>query len=132
MSLSIGEASKASKLPVKTIRYYEDIGLISPPRQDNGYRFYRDKELHKLKFVQRTRSLGFSIEDCRVLLSLYEDEQRSSASVKTIAEKHLVDIDQKLLELHELRDVLSDLIDHCAGDHRPDCPILDNLAEESN
>ena len=106
MSLSIGEASKASKLPVKTIRYYEDIGLISPPRQDNGYRFYRDKELHKLKFVHRTRSLGFSIEDCRGLLSLYEDEQRSSASVKTIAEKHLVDIDQKLLELHELRDVL--------------------------
>jgi len=126
--MNIGEAAKATGLPVKTIRYYEEIGLVGADRSGNGYRRYSDPEIHKLRFVQRARSLGFGVEDCRALLSLYEDGERESAEVKAIAEKHLAEIDAKLAELHELRTVLAHLIDHCAGDSRPDCPIIDDLA----
>jgi len=126
--MNIGDAARATGLPVKTIRYYEDIGLVGARRSDNGYRQFGDLELHKLRFVQRARSLGFGVEDCRALLSLYEDDARESGEVKAIARKHLAEIDAKLSELHDLRHVLAHLIDNCAGDERPHCPIIDNLA----
>ena len=126
--MNIGDVSRLSGLPAKTIRYYEDIGLVTPLRSHNGYRSFRDSDLHKLAFLGRARSLGFSIDDCRNLMALYEDRTRASADVKTIAREHLKHIDQKLKELNEMHDTLAHLIDECAGDHRPDCPILADLA----
>jgi len=126
--MNIGDVSRLSGLPAKTIRYYEDIGLVDPLRSDNGYRSFRDSDLHKLTFLGRARSLGFSIDDCRNLLALYDDRTRSSADVKAIAQEHLTRIDQKLAELNEMHGTLSHLIKECAGDHRPDCPILADLA----
>ena len=128
--MNIGEVAKMSALPAKTIRYYEDIGLIQPLRDTNGYRSFRESDLHKLAFVARARALGFSIEDCRSLLALYEDEDRSSAEVRAIAREHLTEIEDKITQLVEMRDTLSRLVDACAGDHRPDCPILTSLAKE--
>ncbi|MDE3121711.1 MAG: Cu(I)-responsive transcriptional regulator, partial [Paracoccaceae bacterium] len=114
----------------KTIRYYEDIGLIRPARRDNGYRDFAEADLHKLAFLGRARSLGFSIEECRMLLALWEDRSRASADVKALALKHLDAIDAKIVELQGMRDTLASLVHHCAGDHRPDCPILSDLAGE--
>lgn len=128
ITMNIGDASGRSGLPVKTIRYYEDIGLVRPSRGANGYRDFNEAELHKLVFVGRARSLGFAIEDCRVLLSLYEDRSRESAEVKAIAETHLDSIDRKIEELERLRACLSDLVVNCNGDARPDCPIIDALS----
>lgn len=126
--MNIKEVGERSGLPVKTIRYYEDIGLISPLRSDNGYRSFRDRDLHKLAFIGRARALGFTIEDCRTLLALYEDQHRESAQVKAVAEGHLNAIDEKIAQLQSMRSTLAHLVHCCAGDHRPDCPILDDLA----
>ncbi|MGH1479308.1 MAG: Cu(I)-responsive transcriptional regulator [Rhizobiales bacterium] len=126
--MNIGDVAKASNLPTKTIRYYEDIGLIAPNRQDNGYRDFDGEQLHKLRFLQRSRSLGFSVEDCRILLALYDDKTRPSSDVKAIAAKHLTQIERKLAELESIKATLHTLIEGCAGDHRPDCPILEDLA----
>ncbi len=126
--MNIGTASEKSGLPPKTIRYYEDIGLLSPGRSDNGYRDYSLDDVHRLRFLQRSRGLGFSVEECRQLLSLYGDRHRESAEVKAIAEGKLVEIDRKIAELRELRAVLGHLVDACRGDHRPECPILDGLS----
>lgn len=126
--MNIGEAATLSGLPAKTIRYYEDIGLIRPARAENGYRDYAETDAHKLTFLARARGLGFTIEECRNLLSLYEDQGRASADVKRIASGHLEDIDRKIVELQSMRRTLAHLIDACQGDHRPDCPILDELA----
>ncbi|WP_417692723.1 Cu(I)-responsive transcriptional regulator [Roseibium sp.] len=128
--MNIGDVSRRSGLPVKTIRYYEDIGLVTPPRSENGYRAFREIEVHKLAFLGRARELGFTIEDCRTLLALYEDNGRESAQVKRVAEDHLLKIDEKLAQLQSMRGTLAHLIDECAGDHRPDCPILEDLARE--
>ncbi|MEQ8365996.1 MAG: Cu(I)-responsive transcriptional regulator [Roseicyclus sp.] len=126
--MNIGEVASAAGLPAKTIRYYEDIGLITPLRSDNGYRQFTETHLHKLAFLGRARSLGFSIEQCRVLLALYEDRGRASSDVKRVAQTHLDEIDAKMAELAEMRRVLSDLVQACAGDNRPDCPILSGLS----
>ncbi|PSM19007.1 MULTISPECIES: Cu(I)-responsive transcriptional regulator [Nitratireductor] len=126
--MNIGIASERSGLPAKTIRYYEDIGLLKPDRGDNGYRDYSTSDVHRLRFVQRARGLGFTVSECRQLLSLYDDTGRESADVKSIATAKLVEIDRKIAELKGLRDVLSHLVAHCHGDHRPDCPIIDELA----
>lgn len=126
--MKIGQAAERAGLPVKTIRYYEEIGLVTPPRHDNGYRQYTKPDLHKLAFIQRARGLGFSIVECRALLSLYEDKGRASAKVKKLALDRIADIDRKLEELHSLRNTLGRLADSCHGDDRPDCPILDDLA----
>ena len=126
--MNIGEVADRSGIPPKTIRYYEDIGLVRPQRSGNGYRAFRETDLHKLAFLGRARALGFSIEDCRTLLSLYEDETRESAQVKAVAEEHLTAIDEKIAHLHGMRETLSHLIDACHGDHRPDCPILQDLS----
>ena len=126
--MNIGEVAERSGLPPKTIRYYEDIGLICPQRSENGYRAFRETDLHKLAFLGRARALGFSIEDCRTLLGLYEDETRESAQVKAIAAEHLSAIDGKIAQLQAMRETLSHLIDACHGDDRPDCPILTDLS----
>ncbi|KPA21484.1 HTH-type transcriptional regulator HmrR [Shimia sp. SK013] len=125
--MNIGDVAERSGLPAKTIRYYEDIGFIRPARSANGYRQFAQKDLHKLTFVGRARSLGFTIEDCRTLLALYEDRGRASADVKRVAQQNLADIDTKIADLQEMRATLSHLVTSCAGDDRPDCPILDTL-----
>ena len=130
--MNIGQAADASGLATKTIRYYEDIGLVVAQRRQNGYRVYTDEHVHKLRFVQRARSLGFSVEDCRHLLSLYEDHHRSSADVKALATARLAQIERKIAELQSFRAVLSGLIEACSGDERPDCPILDDLASDQH
>lgn len=126
--MNIGDAAERSGLPAKTIRYYEDIRLLKPARGDNGYRDYSDEDVHRLRFLQRARSLGFSVEECRQLLSLYGDRERSSANVKAIAESKLVEIDRKIAELAGLRKTLQHLVHNCHGDERPECPIIDELA----
>ena len=126
--MNIGEAARRAGLPVKTVRYYEDIGLVVATRQPNGFRDYDDTDVHKLAFVQRARSLGFTIKQCRHLLSLYEDKERVSADVKALAEARIAEIDRKLDELASLRRTLSTLVAECHGDSRPDCPILDDLS----
>ena len=126
--MNIGEAAEKSGLPAKTIRYYEDIGLVAPDRSENGYRTFSEQDLHKLAFVQRARSLGFSIEECRALLSLYNDRERASADVKALAKAHLDQIEEKISNLQAMQKTLSDLVCKCNGDDRPDCPILDGLA----
>ena len=130
--MNIGDVADLSGLPAKTIRYYEDIGLVEPLRSANGYRSFRQSDVHKLAFLGRARALGFTIEDCRSLLKLYADTDRASAEVKQIAEEHLNRIDRKIAELTEMRATLSHLVDACAGDHRPNCPILADLAMEED
>ena len=126
--MNIGTASEMSSLPVKTIRYYEDIGLIEPTRSGNGYRDFSDADVQRLKFLQRARSLGFSIEECRDLLSLYEDRNRASSGVKALTRAKIQEVDRKIEELKSLKRVLETLAEACHGDDRPDCPIIDDLA----
>lgn len=128
--MNISEAAERSHLPAKTIRYYEDIGLITPLRGRNGYRAFRPTDIHKLAFLGRARALGFSIEDCRILMSLYEDRNRASSEVKAMARKHVERIVEKIVALQGMRDTLSHLITCCVGDNRPECPILADLAGE--
>lgn len=130
--MNIGQAADISGLPAKTIRYYEEIGLVQPDRSPNGYRDFGETEVHKLRFLHRARTLGFSIEDCRTLLALYEDKSRASAEVKEVAERHLREIDRKIAELDTLRSTLRHLVHCCAGDNRPDCPILADLSGETS
>ncbi len=130
--MNIGEAAKKAGLPAKTIRYYEDIGLVNPMRDTNGYRAFRDSDVHKLTFLARARALGFTIEDCRVLLALWEDTDRASADVRKIAKEHLEQIEVKIADLQSMRDTLSNLVQTCAGDDRPDCPILNTLGKSGS
>lgn len=126
--MNIGEAARQSELPPKTIRYYEDIALVKPSRLSNGYRDYSENDIHRLRFLQRSRSLGFTIEECRLLLSLYENDQRASSDVKAVASQKINEIDRKIKELRSLRKTLSALAENCHGDDKPDCPIIDDLA----
>lgn len=126
--MNIGQAADLSNLPVKTIRYYEDIELVIPNRSSNGYRDYSDNDVHRLAFLQRSRSLGFSIEECRLLLSLYDDDHRSSSDVRAIASDKIGEIDKKIKELRALKLTLESLVQHCHGDEKPDCPIIDSLS----
>lgn len=128
IAMSIGDVAARSGLPAKTIRYYEDIGLVAPIRASNGYRNFRQTDLHRLAFLARARSLGFSLDDCRSLLALYDDRRRTSAEVKAIARKHLARIERKIAELESLRGTLCHLVERCHGDDRPNCPILEDLA----
>lgn len=126
--MNIGDVSAQSGLPAKTIRYYEDIGLIKPLRSANGYRSFAAADLHRLAFLGRSRALGFTIEDCRTLMALYQDKERASADVKTLAQDHLAKIEAKIHDLQMMHDTLSELVNCCAGDDRPDCPILKDLS----
>ncbi len=126
--MNISTIANKSGLPPKTIRYYEEIGLISPNRKQNGYRDYSETDGIKLHFLQRARSLNFSIEDCRKLLSLYEDKTRASADVKQLAQAHLKTIERKIYELKTMQESLNKLVASCHGDNDPDCTILDGLS----
>jgi len=128
--MNIGDVARHSGLPPKTIRYYEDIDLVKPQRETNGYRVFSDADLHKLTFLSRARALGFTIEDCRRLLALYDNKSRASAEVKKVARKHLDEIEAKIIDLKAMRATLSRLSEECSGDDRPDCPILEELSGE--
>lgn len=126
--MNISAASKSAGLPVKTVRYYADIGLVkASARSEAGYRTYDDAAVRKLVFIRRSRAFGFSIEECRELLGLYQDQDRTSAEVKRMASKRLAEIEVKQRELQSLHDELAHLVTSCRGDHRPDCPIIDYL-----
>ena len=129
--MNIGIASKKSGLPSKTIRYYEDIELLKPARAENGYRDYSLEDIHSLTFLQRARNLGFTVEECRLLLSLYNDKNRSSSEVKSLALHKVATIEKKIAELSAMKKMLTRLAKHCHGDNRPDCPILDEIAGET-
>jgi MerR family copper efflux transcriptional regulator len=126
--MNIGQAAKHSGLSAKMIRYYESIGLLQPAgRSDSGYRLYGAQDLHVLAFIKRSRDLGFSLEEVRKLLTLWQDRERASADVKALALAHVEELNRKITELTALRDTLGELVQHCQGDHRPDCPILKDL-----
>lgn len=122
--MKIGLAAKRSSLPAKTIRYYEDIDLVIPERSANGYRCYSEKDIHRLRFVQRARSLGFSVEECRLLLSLYQNKNRDSSDVRALALDKVHKIDRKVSELGSLRSALSVLVAKCNSNDKPDCPMV--------
>lgn len=127
--MNIGTAAQQSGVSAKMIRHYESIGLIPPgQRSMAGYRIYSERDLHVLRFVRHARDLGFSLEQIRVLLSLWADSGRASADVKHLAEQHIADLDARIARLAAMRSSLQELADGCCGDRRPDCPILDGLA----
>ncbi|MFK0313435.1 Cu(I)-responsive transcriptional regulator [Pseudomonas sp. NPDC090233] len=127
--MNIGQAARRSGLSTKMIRYYESIGLLKPAtRSDSGYRLYQPEDLHSLAFIKRSRDLGFSLEEVGKLLTLWQDRQRASADVKALALQHIDELNRRIEELVSLRDTLSELVAHCKGNDRPDCPILKDLA----
>ena len=128
--LNIGKAAKLSNLTVKTVRYYADIGLVSPVKNNiTGYRNFSEDDVACLQFVSKARKFNFSIQECEELLSLYSNKNRSSREVKALTLEKISEIDVKLLELKDLKKQLSFLADNCKGNDRPDCPILDALSE---
>ncbi len=128
--MRIGELSRATGVSAKTIRYYEDVGLlIAPPRRDNNYRDYGDNDVATLKFIHRARNLGFAIKDVAQLVALWRDKDRASADVKAFATRHIAEVEVRIAELQSIRDTLATLAARCHGDDRPDCPILDDLQD---
>jgi Cu(I)-responsive transcriptional regulator len=129
--LNIGEAARLSGVSAKMIRHYESQGLLASIRRtDAGYRLYGQEDVHSLRFVRRARRLGFSMKEIARLLGLWQNRRRSSGEVRRIAERHIDDLDHKIAELESMRRTLHQLVDRCHGDHRPDCPILDDLAAD--
>ena len=127
--MNIGEASTASGVSAKMIRYYESIGLIrSAERNPAGYRRYGEVDVRTLRFLKRARSLGFSVDQMRELLALWRDEKRASGDVKRLTLAHIAALDVKAREIAEMSSALRHLAERCEGDHRPDCPIIDDLA----
>lgn len=130
--MNIGQAAEASGVSAKMIRYYEQIGLIEPPaRSHSGYRVYAEPNVHTLRFVRRARSLGFSVEETGALLALWRDRSRASADVKTLALKHVAELEEKAAALQAMAATLRHLASHCHGDQRPDCPILDKIGSSN-
>lgn len=127
--MNIGQVAKRSGVSAKTIRYYESVNLIPMAvRCDNGYRDYSDNDVETLRFIKRSRNLGFSVDDVASLLDLWVDKQRASADVKAVAMKHIANVEGRIQELESIRDTLKNLTQCCHGDDRPDCPILEGLA----
>ncbi len=127
-AMMIGEVAHLSGVPSKTIRYYESVGLIRPAsRRDNNYRTYDHQDVEFLRFIQRARSLGFSLQEVHQLIALYRDRKRSSRDVKRLALRHVDDLNHKIGELTKIRNVILELANKCRGDERPECPILDKL-----
>ena len=127
--MNIGDAAHASGVSAKMIRYYEQIALIRPAdRTDSNYRSFSDRDVNDLRFIKRARSLGFSIEEITNLLSLWRDRDRPSREVKAIADRHVADLESRIAEMQAMADTLKALSHGCAGDERPDCPILLDLA----
>ncbi len=130
--LNIGEAAKESGVSAKMIRHYESLGLLEQARRTSaGYRIYDAKDVHTLRFIRRARDLGFSMKEIEQLLSLWQNRRRSSGDVRRVAQQHIAELNQKITELQGMRRTLERLIQHCHGDNRPDCPILDDLAGAS-
>ena len=130
--MNIGEAATRSGISRKMIRHYESIGLIQPSKRSvSGYRIYTELDLHHLRFIKSARSLGFSLEEIRHLLSLWQNKNRSSADVKTMVTEHIAILDQKITEMMSMRDTLQTLARSCQGNDRPDCPILSRLEHSS-
>ena len=128
-AMSIGEAAAASGVTAKMIRHYEEMQLIpAASRTLSGYRTYSDKDVHNLRFIRRARDLGFSIKQISGLLDLWRDRSRSSAKVKALAQEHIAELEQKIVEMQAMKNELSRLVHCCHGDQRPECPILDSLA----
>lgn len=128
---NIGQAANASGISAKMIRHYEEIGLIpKASRTLSDYRVYNDKNVHMLRFIRHARDLGFSVKQISNLLELWSDQARSSSDVKTLAIEHIQILDQKISELNAMKSELTRLVSCCHGDTRPECPILDNLAQE--
>ncbi len=129
--LNIGQAAEMSGVSAKMIRHYEENDLIPKPgRTGAGYRVYNDSDVHVLRFVRRARDLGFSMKEIKTLLGLWDNRRRASVDVKRLALKHVEELDAKIAELQRMRRTLTNLAEHCHGDHRPDCPILDDLSRE--
>lgn len=127
--MTIGQAAKSSAVSAKMIRHYESIGLLPKAhRTDSGYRLYDEADVHTLRFIQRARSLGFPLETIRTLLALWRNRRRSSAQVKDLAQRHTAELERKIAEMQAMVRTLKHLAQHCHGDERPDCPILDDLA----
>ncbi len=127
--MKIGTLAERAGLSTKTIRYYEKVGLIDPPpRTEGGYRAYVDDDIDILRFVARARGLGFSVKECKTLLTLYSDRSRASADVKALALAHIEEVDRKIKELQSIRLTLGELATKCHGDDRPDCPIIEELS----
>jgi MerR family transcriptional regulator, copper efflux regulator len=128
--MNIGDAAKASGVSSKMIRHYESVGLLKrAQRTVGGYRLYDQADVHTLRFIRRSRDLGFSMADVSRLLGLWRNRRRTSAEVRRIAQTHIHDLDRRITEMEELRRTLEHLVQHCRGDQRPDCPILDDLAD---
>lgn len=129
--MRIGDLARSADVSAKTIRYYESVGLIPPAqRRENGYRDYDLRDVRTLRFIHRARGLGFSVEDVRNLLTLWQDRERASADVKSLALRHVAAIEDKVAELESMRAAILHLAERCHGDDRPECPILDGLAAE--
>ncbi|WP_339108583.1 MerR family transcriptional regulator [Thioclava sp. GXIMD4216] len=126
--MNIGEISKATGLPVKTLRYYEEIGLISPSRAPNGYRLYDAKELEQLQFLSQARAMGFPLEECRSLLALLADRSRASRDVHDLAHTRLLEVQKRIADLKALEMRLEEMMARCRDDDNPDCAILDSLS----
>jgi len=127
--MNIGEAAAASSVSAKMIRHYEEGGFIAKAsRSASGYRVYGETDVHVLRFIRRSRDLGFPLAQIKALLGLWKDRRRASADVKRLAAKHAADLDARIAEMQAMRRTLMDLAHHCHGDGRPDCPILDDLA----
>ena len=128
--MNIGKAAKLSNLTIKAVRYYDNIGLVRPQQNTvSGYRDYSNEEVAKLKFIGKARKFDFSINECRELLSLYEDKNRTSKEVKRITLEKISQLDSKLRDLNDLKNELSFLATNCHGDDKPNCPILDELSK---
>ncbi|MEA1676288.1 Cu(I)-responsive transcriptional regulator [Nitrospirillum sp. BR 11163] len=126
--MNIGQAAKASGVSVKMIRYYDEVGLVRPAgRSEGNYREYEAREINELRFIRRARGLGFDMEEIAQLLSLWRDRGRPSRDVKAIAQRHLANLDTRIREMQSMADTLRHLAHCCAGDDRPDCPILEDL-----
>lgn len=126
--MNIGKAAAASGVSAKMIRYYESIGLVPPARRtESGYRHYSDADVHVLRFIRRARELGFPVEDIGGLLALWQDKQRASGEVKRIALAHVEALEKKIAKMQAMVDTLQTLANHCHGDERPECPILEDL-----
>jgi MerR family copper efflux transcriptional regulator len=127
--MNIGEAAQASGVSAKMIRYYETRGLIpSAARKDSGYRQFSEQDVQMLRFIRRSRDLGFSLERIKTLLTLWEDRGRRSSEVKSLARQYMAELDRDIAKLQSIREQLARLADSCHGDARPDCPILEELA----
>jgi MerR family copper efflux transcriptional regulator len=129
MGMNIGAAARASGVSAKMIRHYESVGLFpEAERTEAGYRQYTDKDLATLSFIRRSRDLGFSIEQIRALLGLWQDRKRPSRQVRALAQAHIEELEEKLQELQAMKATLEHLVHCCQGDERPDCPIIETLA----